>query len=304
MPTRRFGAFLICFLLIASICSLGQQPSRMETFQYMNLNTLPDAINEFRQIAGHLGDEPEGKLGFIRQADGRHKIFAYQLANCPSSVVSTWPMAINNFGTVAGMVYCGYLDLPSIGFVRRASGTVTFVRGPGGHSVVITGINDLGFTVGTIGGDGPDYKYRGFIRSPGGAIAYLDAGPNVTIFPLDINDYGTIVGMYQQKDAATNEVTNSGFIYKNGKYKLYRFGGDTRFTWIDNAIGEIFGEVRDDRFDRFLMKKNGQVHSISDQLSKYEVDAAVSALNGRGDIVGYGGSPSELHGFLVRHAVK
>lgn len=312
--SRRFTTGLLLLFLGFSAAALiaqnnvpSNQSGKMVIFQYPDWDTLPDAINDARQIAGHLGDEPGGEIGFLRQADGTIQTFAYPMDGCVSAP-DTRPYAIDNYGTIAGEVYCAYYDqIPSFGFIRKADGNVTFVTDPDGHGLSIRGMNDLGFTVGVAGNATfvTPVASRGFVRDPYGNINYLDVAPNVVVLPYDIDNSGTVVGWYAELDATTQKYNDSGFVYRDGKYNLYRFGGNTRFLWINNVTHEVLGTVdRNGVRDWFLMKKNGQVRFITEQV--LELGGSFHSLNRHGDIVGarQGDTVPDIYGFLALHAIK
>jgi len=155
------------------------------TFQYFY--GIAVAMNRKGEITGN---DPKGPA-FLRKADGSFTYFSLHIKGHARESLA--PAGINSEGTIAGTYTYVIKEVPRqwgvSGFLRTADGNITAFGCPrAGSATRVTGINNLGATVGSI-----DARSReGCIRNPDGTSTVFDAGGET--YPTAINDAGYVTG--------------------------------------------------------------------------------------------------------------
>ena len=165
--------------------------------------TLPVVVNLAGTIAGNYYDSNSVSHGFLRNPHGTFTTLdAPGAGTVPSDFNGTFPMDINQFGTVAG--YYNDDNLVSHCFILSPNGTFTTFDVPGADTnpadalgSLITAINALGATSGYYLDS--NFVAHGFLRSPDGKFTSFDvpgSGGNGTFAVGHMNVEGAIVGFY------------------------------------------------------------------------------------------------------------
>ncbi len=213
--------------------------------------------------------------------------YNYSNLNYPGAS-STSPAWINNNNEVIGT----YTDSTqnTHGF-KWQNGTFTNIDFPGATFTYPSGVNDSGIIVGTyiLGNATHGFKLQN------GAFTTIDYPGFVgTSGAIGINNSGTIVG---------NFGNSQGYVLTNGTFKVLNAPQlnsgepiDTELTGISN-LGWITGRVFTGDFWRGFWNVSGEFDFLE---KPYSLDNTVSGANGRGDIVGQGGSA----GCYIAYAVE
>lgn len=197
--------------------------------------TVATGINASETIVGYEHDA-NGFHGFLWTAKGGFTVF-----DVPGSALgTTFPLAINNAGTITG----SYTDSSSFGhdFVRNPTGKfTTFQPIVGGTDTQATAIN----TSGQITGWGTDSAGHtdGFLRNAtGGITEFFPAGAPGTQ-PTAINDGGSIVGFTFTTGCCDSafERDSSG----NDSYITVPFTNSGSRAFGINTSGEVMGSYVD-----------------------------------------------------------
>ncbi len=204
--------------------------------------TVATGINASETIVGYEHDA-NGFHGFLWTAKGGFTVF-----DVPgSSAGTTFPLAINNAGTVTG----SFTDGNSFGrdFVRNSAGKfTTFEPIVGGTDTQATAIN----TSGQITGWGNDSSGNtdGFLRSAtGGITKFFPAGAPGTQ-PTAINDGGSIVGYtfvtgccdsaFERDSSGTDSYITIPFTNSGSRAFGINLSGEVMGSYVD-AAGAFHG---------------------------------------------------------------
>ena len=181
--------------------------------------------------------------------------------------------------------------------------SVTPIDVPGATDYFVSGINDVGFVVGSSSADGGN-TFTGFIRSPVGGMTTGLLDPNdVDVFTVlhSINDRGVIAGFYSGMT-----VPGHGLLLTDGLFTTFDIpgaAGGTALRGINNR-GDLAGtfsktavNLNADQFG-FIVPKVGA--PIIFQLPNPDASGlVVEAINNLRTVVGYYTAPSStLTGFM------
>jgi hypothetical protein len=141
-------------------------------------------INDGGDTTGYLIDFLDNieNGSFVRDRHGNLTFF-----NPPNVRISA-ASSINNAGQVAGVS-----DPLSIGFVRDANGSFTFLDLPRPFGLTI---NDGGEVAGVFPDPSQGNKNRGFVRDPNGNITVFDPPNAASTFSISINNGGDVTGTF------------------------------------------------------------------------------------------------------------
>jgi hypothetical protein len=135
--------------------------------------------------------------GFLAHQDGTVELLT---GPQPNDVV--WPTALNASGLLIGYIYRNVGADNSYeykAFVRPAGGSYTFLEGPGGENVYLTGLNNAGIAVGVTGTDTAVEGQGVLYDHPTATIRLLPLPTPTTtrLIARALNHAGVIVGQYE-----------------------------------------------------------------------------------------------------------
>jgi hypothetical protein len=290
MKLRLLPAILIALACLAS-ASLQGQTIRfrvVETFSYPGaISTLVSGIDDAGNVVGgYLLAGADYANGFERYADGT---FSDPIIHPGSGVYQTFPMAIDNNGTIAGW----YSESAGTHGFFLNNGVYTSFDYPGAIYTFIEGINDAGDFVGRYTPiNGP---YHGFASIGGNLIEIAIPGATYTE-PTDINNRGEIVGWYNTTE------TTSGFLREANGTLHYPFrppGNTTSAQFFSiNDRREIVGHQP----FACLYYSGGNYFSYT---FRNIISDAFSGINRRGTIcgTGYDEETGIGTGYLVKRVI-
>jgi hypothetical protein len=270
-------------------------------------------INLEGTIVGDVTDSIGATHGYVRTFDGKFTEFDVPGANpdpgygCEYGLGGTCPLAINDFGWVAGWD----LDATNVshGFLRIPDGQMVTIDVPGAGTGAYQGtnaqsINDWGVVVGFY--YDTNNTAHGYLRSPNGKIDTFDSSEAGTgTYPFSINNLGAIAG---------TEADSSGFSHG---FLRRADGSITTFTPPGSVGGGTYGALINDLgvIAGFYFDANYVVHgyqrSPDGKITEYDVPdsgtgafegAWVNALNVAGTAVGYVEDNNDLSHSFVRDA--
>ena len=120
-------------------------------------------------------------------------IAASNIAFSVPEAESTWGVAINNNGDVAG-TYIVSGGGPLQAFVRTSGGRIAPFDVPGATDTIVSSINDQGTIAGTWDAQSGGYIPHGFFRSAAGVITTFDPPGSVFTQSALISNNGSIAG--------------------------------------------------------------------------------------------------------------
>lgn len=291
-PLRAF--LTLCLSLLVCAPLLDAQTISFEVlteFAYPGAHsTIAYGINDAGDVVGAIGLNGVGFTnGFERFADGS---ISAPLVFPGSGVRDTVATAINNQGTIAGW-YTDSEGYPHGFFL--SGGVYTSYEHPNAvFGTLINGINDDGDFVGT-------YSHTaGIIRSfvsVGGKLHEVTIPGVSSIQPTDINNKGDIVGF------ASSATGSGGFRREsNGalRYPFQRESGVSDVFYGTNNSREAVGQ---ENGDSGLFYGGGTTYVIYNFPNL--LNNALTGINRRGVICGYGFSSSELilYSYLVHRVI-
>jgi hypothetical protein len=245
------------------------------TFQYFY--GIAAAMNRKGEITGN---DPKGPA-FLRKADGSLTYFSLHIDGHKRESLA--PAGINSEGTIAGTYTYVIKERPrqwgTSGFLRTADGNITVFGCPrAGSATRVTGINNLGATVGSV----DSRLHEGCIRNPDGTSTVFDAGGET--YPTAINDAGYVAG-----SVSIPNIGQMGFVRApDGTVTLFDAS-----PYCINAAGTTTGEHGNQGF----------VRTADGTMTTFEVDGATytrpQSINDQGVITGnYLGNLTEDEGFI------
>jgi uncharacterized membrane protein len=205
-----YATFAVLSLLALPAVTTSASAQKFTSFDAPGSGSLPffgteaKGINILGAVTGDVTGNDGATHGFVRTLDGKFTEFDVPGASltlgflCVDGGIGTCPIAINDFGVVAG----DYGDDNGVfhGFVRSPFGAITTFDVPGEgtdlyEGTFVSAVNDFG------GITGYDYDSNsvghGFLRTPQGKIISFDvSGAADGTYPLAINNLGVIVGTY------------------------------------------------------------------------------------------------------------
>ena len=293
MKPRPLGAILaLCVSLLVCPSLLHAQTISFEVlaeFAYPGAHTTyAYGINDAGDVVGamHL-DGVDYANGFEYYADGS---VSMPIVFPGSDVMDTIATAINNEGTIAGW----YLDTTGPHGFFLSGGIYTSYDHPNAvFGTLITGINDAGDFVGTYSHTGG--TVRNF-ASVGGKLHEVTIPGVTSIQPTDINNHGDIVGYASGASGGTGGFRreSSGVVH----YPLRRESGDV-FNGT-NETREAVGQENGTSGLYYGFRNTYVIYNFPDL-----VNNALTGINRRGVICGYGFSSSNLifYSYLVQRVV-
>lgn len=251
--------------------------------------TVAQGINDAGDVVGYFTSNPNGSglTGFVRYAGGT---FSAPLIYPDSNVTQTILTAINNSGIFAGY-YSTDPPVATHSFFLTGGAYTTYDY-PGAYDTRITGINDQGDFVGT-------YMLtdntKGAFAVIGGVLKSVTIPDATYVSASDINNDGDIVGWYNTPDASLAfRLESSGRLRAPIKPPMARA---SEFFGTNDTTTSV-GISYDGSFNHGLLFTGGHEFITYDlPTTNYN---ALTGINRRGLICGFGFDGSGTHSYLLR----
>jgi hypothetical protein len=215
-----------------------------------------------------------------------------------TGAVNTFPVAVNNSGTVAGY----YIDSTNgfHGFVRDSTGNITTFNPPAdtaAGSVVLWSMNNVGATVGTYTNNSVQ---TGFLRSASGSFTDIAPTGATLVNPLiSINDFGQIAGSWT--DSSLPRKSHGFIVDVSGNYTTFDIAGAVTINIAKiNNSGQIAGYYSDSSSNShgFVREPKGTITVIDPPVAGARIQ--VMGMNDSEEVTGFytADNNATFHGFV------
>jgi uncharacterized membrane protein len=306
LSSMMFRGGIAALIVLVSLATIASAQTITTLDAPNSINTIPQAINIFGQIAGYYQHSNGHQFGFQRRRDGTFTSFSSypEIPEIPTSVTG-----MNLSGEIIGYTVTATDD----DFLRQPDGTIIHGLVPPSSTASATmaaepsptpedldgsipyAINAVGQITGAYG-RGPRV---GYLREPDGSGVLFTVGTGLftLTLPRSINLFGQITGSYLD---SSSSMSWNGFLRQpNGRIITFGPLGSvlTRPTSI-NLTGHIAGHysTADGTYHGFLREPNGKIVTFDPAGS---IQLEVEAINLEGQITGfYATVDGVYHGFL------